>query len=495
MTADSRRVGVGRTAEAAYPGLPPFAPGEAYPELTGISAAGGAPNQVFAAVREALLHAGLDDERAGTADWNPLGAVVVPGMRVLLKPNLVRHENHGPGGTDCLVTHGSVVRAALDYVLRALEGRGEVWIADAPIQSGDFERVLDVTGIRGVVADARRRTGVGIHLVDFRRVATEESGTGLPGVRRELPGDPNGFVAVDLGARSLLAEIDDGAHRYRVTGYDAEETPQHHTEGRHEYLLARTALLADAIVNLPKLKTHRKAGMTCALKNLVGINGDKSWLPHHRAGSLAEGGDEYHAPSVRKARLSRLDAQVDLAPPGARRAALDTVRRALRATHRVLPFRDPYREGSWHGNDTVWRMALDLNRAAFWARDGGTWVDERRPWLNIVDAVVCGEADGPLRPEPVAAGVVVAGIDSALVDLVCATMAGFDVTRLPIVARAFDAMEFPVTPHRPEDALVAPSLPLVPLRPSFGWAGWLEKSGEGAESAEDPYQGARTDID
>jgi len=37
------------------------------------------------------------------------------------------------------------------------------------------------------------------------------------------------------------------------------------------------------------LKLHRKAGITCALKNLIGINGNKEYLPHHRlGGSQAE---------------------------------------------------------------------------------------------------------------------------------------------------------------------------------------------------------------
>lgn len=489
MTPDPRRVGVGRSREPSYPRVPPFDPGEAYPELFGIAAAGRTPNPAYAAVRDALHHAGLDEARYGTPQWNPLGDVVRPGMRVLLKPNLVRHANHGTGGTECLVTHGSVVRAALDYVLRALEGRGEVHVADAPIQSADFAEVLAVTGVGAVVEDARRRTSVPISVIDFRRVATTESRAGYPGVRRDLPGDPNGFLAVDLGADSLLAPLDAGSHLYRVTGYDAGETPQHHSGGRHEYLLARTAILADAVINLPKLKTHRKAGLTCALKNLVGINGDKAWLPHHRAGSVEEGGDEYRDASRRKSALSHLDGRVDLEPPGLRRAALDVTRRVVRATNRVVPFSDPYREGSWYGNDTVWRMALDLNRAAFWMRDGGLRVDERRPWLNIVDAIVCGESEGPLRPDPVAAGVVLAGIDSAMVDLACAQMAGFDPALVPIVAHAFDPMDMPVSMAQPEELVVVPELPSVPLRPSSGWRGRMEAGSESPAEPVEPCDG------
>ena len=50
---------------------------------------------------------------------------------------------------------------------------------------------------------------------------------------------------------------------------------------------------ADLVINVPKLKTHKKAGVTGALKNLVGINGNKEFLPHHRKGGAASGGDCY----------------------------------------------------------------------------------------------------------------------------------------------------------------------------------------------------------
>jgi uncharacterized protein (DUF362 family) len=55
-----------------------------------------------------------------------------------------------------------------------------------------------------------------------------------------------------------------------------------HHPGVHQYLVAKEVIEADIIINLPKLKTHRKAGVTCALKNLIGINGNKEYLPHHR---------------------------------------------------------------------------------------------------------------------------------------------------------------------------------------------------------------------
>ena len=56
--------------------------------------------------------------------------------------------------------------------------------------------------------------------------------------------------------------------------------------GRHRYLVARELIEADVVFNVPKLKTHKKAGVTGALKNLVGINGHKAYLPHHRKGGV-----------------------------------------------------------------------------------------------------------------------------------------------------------------------------------------------------------------
>jgi uncharacterized protein (DUF362 family) len=474
MTAATRRVAVGKCAEPTYPTTTPFDPSERFPETPRDAPLAATANVVYAAVRESLAGLGLDAARFGTPAWNPLGDLVKPGSRVLLKPNLVRHENHGPGGTDCLVTHGSVVRAVLDYALIALRGSGEIWIGDSPVQSCEFEKVVEVTGLRATVEEMRRRTGIKIGLVDFRLVRTMEDGSGVAGRRYELAGDPNGLVPVNLGRDSMLAPLDKGSDRYRVTGYDCEATPEHHGGDRHEYLMSKTALDADLVVNLPKLKTHRKAGMTCALKNLVGLNGDKSWLPHHRAGSVAEGGDEYPHASVRKRWISRLDYEVDRAGDGPKRLALKTVRKAIHQSKHVAPFTDFFREGSWHGNDTIWRTVLDLNRAALYARGDGRFGDVKRPWLTVVDAVICGENEGPLRPDPAPAGVVLAGLDQALVDLACAKLAGLDAARLPTVNRAFDVGRWPISENRPEDLEIVGGLPLVPLRPSAGWLGHCE---------------------
>jgi len=493
---DTRVVAAARTSSPGYARVAPYDASEAYPEMAG-SPVARTPNPAYTAVRESLRLLGLDASRFGTAQWNPLGALIEPGMRVLIKPNMVRHENHGPGGTDCLVTHGSVVRVVLDYVVLALRGEGHVTIGDASLQSCEFEKLLAITGIGAMAASVRERVDVPIDVVDFRRTGTIEDASGLAGARYELAGDPNGLQPVDLGTHSMLTPLDEGHDLYRVTGYDAEETPRHHRPGKHEYLMARTALDADVLINVPKLKTHRKAGMTCALKNLVGLNGDKAWLPHHRSGAVNCGGDEYPRSSPRKALLSKLDYEIDAAGPGVRRVALRAVRKAVSISNRVKPFPDLYREGSWYGNDTVWRMVLDMNRAALYARGDGAFGTERRRWLTIVDAIVSGENEGPLRPDPVHSGVVLAGFDQALIDLACARMIGFDPDKLPCVREAFAVGEWGITEHAPADLRVVPALPSTPLRPSLGWLGHVEAQdvprAEPAHSV-DPYAEARTDI-
>jgi len=111
---------------------------------------------------------------------------------------------------------------------------------------------------------------------------------------------------------------------------------------------------------------------------------------------------------------------------------------------------------------------------------------------------VTGENEGPLRPDPVYSGVVLAGFDQALVDLACTKMIGFDPACIPSVREAFHVETWPITEHAPEDLVVVPALPSTPLRPSLGWLGHVESLGVARAEpahAEDPYAEARSDLD
>ncbi len=59
--------------ETRYPRTPPYHPDRAYPEYPFGERVSGEPNAAYEAVRGALHLLGLDKERYGTPDWNPLG--------------------------------------------------------------------------------------------------------------------------------------------------------------------------------------------------------------------------------------------------------------------------------------------------------------------------------------------------------------------------------------------------------------------------------------
>jgi hypothetical protein len=153
------------------------------------------------------------------------------------------------------------------------------------------------------------------------------------------------------------------------------------------------------------------------------------------------------------------------------------------------------RSGNWHGNDTTWRMAIDLNRILFYADAAGTVHDKPvRRFFSIVDGLVAGEGNGPLDPTPVAAGVVLCGRNPVAVDAMAARLMGFDVRRLPIVSRAADAHVLPLANFALSEirgrsdaaefdrVLAAISGRALGFEPHFGWKGHVELS-EAADEA------------
>lgn len=473
-----------------YDATPPFSPGDAFPEY---AAAFGRPcstgNSVYAVVRDALRLLGLDEERHGSPDWNPLGAVVRPGDTVVIKPNMVRDfRESSPADGDCLITHGAVIRAVADYVFIALRGRGRIVIADAPHSDADFDQVRRITSVDRIVDFYRDTVGFPLEVYDLRpETAVKRDGV-IVGHRR-LTGDPAGYVAVDLGPHSMFEEIGDLCQRLYGSEYDRSELVRHHSGGRHEYLIAKTVLQADCVIGLPKLKTHKKTGITVNLKNLVGINGNKNWLPHHREGTPAEGGDQFADSGVTRRTERAVVAAFKRCFPllGPLRPALarpiKSVGRAVFGDTNVATIRS----GNWHGNDTTWRMAIDLNRVLMYADADGRLHDRPvRRFFSVVDGIVAGEGNGPLDPRPRATGVVLAGLNPVAVDAVAAALIGFDYRKLPMVRRAFDASALPLVSASPEqvharsnDADLAGPLSDIrgftrPFAPHFGWQGHVE---------------------
>ena len=418
--------------KARYSIQAPFHPSQDFPEYPFQEIVSKPNNETYSIVRNALYLLDLDKSNYGQKSWDPLGDLIEPGDYVLLKPNLIC-ESHSsrPDEWEQVITHPSIIRAVLDYVFIALKGKGIVAIADGPQTDSDFSEILRRTRLNEVVNFFSDK-GLEILMLDLRRHHWMKR-NGITYKRQILPGDPRGYTTIDLGERS---EFKDYALSGRFYGadYDIKETAKYHGNGHHTYVLCRSVMDADVLINLPKMKTHKKTGVTLSLKNMVGVNGYRNCLPHYTIGTPEEGGDEFSDSNLKNKIQSRgiVGIKKYLTTLGGCGGALT---RALFKAGRVV-FGDTsriVRSGNWHGNDTAWRMVLDLNKCLFhFAGDGRPRTKPLR-YLSLIDGIIAGEGDGPVGTDPVFAGVLLAGQNALAMDAVGARLMGFDINKIPIV--------------------------------------------------------------
>src|SRR6185503_6369088 len=121
----------------------------------------------------------------------------------------------------------------------------------------------------------RAQHGFAIEVIDLRDEHYVEK-DGIYVATVPLPGDPRGGVAIDLKSDSTFAPVDREKRRWYGAYYDWKETNAHQRTGPHEYRISRSPLEADVFISIPKLKTHKKCGITVNLKGLVGINANKN---------------------------------------------------------------------------------------------------------------------------------------------------------------------------------------------------------------------------
>jgi uncharacterized protein (DUF362 family) len=131
--------------------------------------------------------------------------------RVVLKPNMVEFRGDGKP----ITTNPAVLRAAIQFV--DYLGAREIIVAEGPGHMRDTEYLLDKTGIGKACRDLK------------------------------VP-----FVDLNLD--------------------DIEKVPNTHGfNGLKEFYLPKTIIGADAVVSVPKMKTHHWVGVTCSMKNLFGV--------------------------------------------------------------------------------------------------------------------------------------------------------------------------------------------------------------------------------
>jgi uncharacterized protein (DUF362 family) len=473
------KVAIIENPEMDYCREAPFHPPEKYPEYPFEDVC--KDNRCYGEVRNLLHKLGLDNEHYNTGSWNPLGEMIKPGNSVFIKPNFVSHFNP-VSSVESLITQGSMIRALLDYVYIALKGKGKICIGDAPSIEADFKSIRQITGL-DKIAEYYSDKAVKPDIIDLRK----ETGYTKMGrlIEQPLEGDPLGYSPVDLKNESALVSIMGDHKKFRANNYNKDYMLEHHNENKNEYCISNSILNADVIINMPKLKTHCRTGITCSLKNLVGINGYKSWLPHHRAGSPKDGGDEYENKDVRKDIIIRLNDEISAQKSTIRIAPLRTLSQALYYSKFIVPFKDDLYGGSWHGNDTLPRTISDLNRIAFYADKKGVLRDTpQRKMFIVVDGIVGGEKEGPQTPSAKKCGILVAGYNPVEVDAVCCRIMGFDQEKISTFKYSMNGSRYKIFSGRLDDVEIMSdrchSIDEIygayncHFMPSKGWEGYIE---------------------
>ena len=421
---------------------PPCNPTANYPELNALPwcSKTDPENRTYDLFRQMLMEAGFDKDNQGTDKWNPLEQMLGNANNIVIKPNLVIHKvKEMKCSIEGLVVHASVLRPLLDYLLLAskrTEHNVRITVADTPIQSADFKSMCTGNGFIELL-DFYRQSGQDIPLLDLRKEQAIINDRFLILHRKPLPGDPAGVREVDLGTSSYHYRPDEPDIIYSIQDFDASVTNYNHFGETHRYGFAQSILDADLIINICKLKSHRMAGVTLSLKNIVGANISKDYLPHYRPGGPAEGGDEFSTNSYYKNLVRNVREFFNRKA----RAFLSPVHRVMKSFAHFIERRkgelgwDTVYYGAWYGNNTLWRTIADINTVLYYADNEGRLHDSRqRRQVCIADGIVGMEGNGPTKGTDIHAGVLAYGDDPVEFDAKLTYLMGFDPDKLKHIA-------------------------------------------------------------
>jgi uncharacterized protein (DUF362 family) len=393
-------------------------------------------------------------------------AIIKNGDVVVIKPNFVCHKNNNGYTVDCIITNKNLIITVVKEILKCAPQK--IIIADAPIQNCEFNNIVTENFLNEL-----RSLSSNIDVCDLRLSVWDNA------YSKKII-SKNQYCLFDLGCDSMLEPIST-LNNFRITNYDSSELNIRQKLGKHEYLIWKDIFDADVIINMPKLKTHCKSGITGALKNIVGINGDKSYLPHHRLGDMSKGGDCY-------AESSKLKYCAELIMDIANRnigtykySVLNKTSIALLRAYKYLFNKDTTIEGAWCGNDTVWRMVIDLNKILLCGlSDGHIQKERQRTIYTLTDAIIAGDGDGPLSNRPTNLGAITFSSSSCFADIAHAALMRYDWTKIPLLLNAkhlfdLDGQDMVVCHNNKEyDYKDVMTLFGKYFKPPFGWIGKIE---------------------
>jgi uncharacterized protein (DUF362 family) len=488
---DEAKVSIAEDNSFSYPSVPPFHPSEVYPELILFKEIKiDSSNKIYKNVRESFKILGYDVDNYNTSKWNPLGWLIKPGESVFIKPNMIAEKHKLNNDWEYVITHGSVIRAVLDYIFIAMQGKGRVIIGDAPQTDSKFSEIIKLMGLKEIREVYNSFNKFEIEIINLQdEYWIEKDDVYIETVK--LPGDPRGGTSFNLGKESYFSEFDGKGKKYYGAFYDIKETNDHHNDQRHEYAVSKSPIIADVFINIPKLKTHKKCGVTINLKSLVGINANKNWLPHYMFGSPETGGDQFPELSIKGNLENKIVVRAKQVLLKKNSLAQFIARKLKKFGYRVFGgTEEVIRSGNWYGNDTVWRMSLDLNKILMFGNPDGTFRNSNAPkkFFSVIDGVISMEGNGPVAGTPKQIGAIITGSNPVAVDAVCVKIMGFDWQKLPLVTQAFRKDKFPLINVAYNDIVVKSNNEtfnkfLIDIskkdtfhfKPHFGWLGHIEE--------------------
>lgn len=355
----------------------------------------------------------------------------IEGKRILIKPNWVKHLKVD---TDkwCLCTNENLIYVAVKFLLTRKPSK--IIIGDAPIQGCDWNLLLSKDFVNRI-NQLSKDSGVEIVIKDFRRVIFN------PKTNEKLNKDISlsNYIIFDMKEKSYLEPISDKKNKFRVTCYNPDRLALSHSKGVHKYCIAKDVFDSDIVITMPKMKTHQKAGITNAMKILVGVNGDKDFLPHHRIGAKEYGGDCYPGKNMFRTISEWV---LDNANRNIGNIFYKPLLYASNALWKISrPTKEQNLAAGWYGNDTVWRMVMDLNYIVLYGKTDGSLSDKpQRLIYSLSDGIIGGQGNGPLSPEPLPLGVLAFSNNSYWMDLIMGHLFSLNIDKIPNLKAAKDLL-------------------------------------------------------
>jgi hypothetical protein len=248
------KVGIKRNADPGlhYPEAEYyFSPDEHYPEYP-FAHLSPKPNSVYRMLRELFREMRLDLPHYGTADWNPLGEWIERGQTVFALVNFVteRRPMQSRADFDAMLTHPSVIRAVLDYIIIATGDAALVNFGNSPVQSARMDKLIEQNEAICLREFYLRHAGRDVGPRDLRLYISQVNAFGARGSTHVL--NLEAEVTFDLGTSSLLDTLPERAFsEFRIEDYGSDATSAYHRKGSHLYKVHKDAVDCDVISMWP----------------------------------------------------------------------------------------------------------------------------------------------------------------------------------------------------------------------------------------------------